>query len=595
MDRKPYDFNAQADYWVTSRSISRFLPHKHTADPVKHCKHAPHFLSIFEMPFGQDNPQKMRTRLLLIILLAAGLRFWFASDNPYTGDEVTSVLNASVYRATYYDHITYGIRPVIDYQYMLTYTGEYGMEELLQRFTENSRGHPPLYYVLLHLLIKFIGNDILLIRMLSVCCSLLSIWFVYQIGIYLSGYRTGLLAAMLMAVAPFSVFYSSMVRPYPLAMALSLATTAMTLRFIREDTFNLRNPRVYVFSILSALGLYTIYHYGLSIVFQFSLLLFSAKLERKRFIRLCVAGGILLIIVLPWMNLLFSTVDTVRTDSAPHKGANESFWVVAKTLIHLNFVELFTIPALTNEAPPLLIRATRFGLFLMSYGLIVWGFFKVWPHRKRWPLAAAIGGYYATNWALDLGADIHSLSMEKLQYLPVPISLVFIAAATSTPLQLGRRTIRLWPGVLALFITGSLYLCIVKPRYEDPFTIRAIQHQLHTKAGDRPYLFMSNSHSERQFFTSVSVAPSHGDYFIFRRKFWPDNQQQLINLDKYDFIFFCNFVARGFESYLYTKEELEQLTDILHSKGYNRIEPAKLDEWNIREHLLIFEKVPTAP
>ena len=533
--------------------------------------------------------------LLSILVLATALRIWFAWDNPYTGDEVTSVLNASMYRAHYYDLISYDVRPVADYQRLLTFTGDYDLSDLVQHFITNSRGHPPLYYGILHCVIRFIGDSTLLIRMVSILCSILSVLFIYQIAHILGGRRAACLSALFMAIAPFPIFYSMMVRPYPMAMALSLGTTALLLKLIQTDTFDARSPRIYVFSIFSALGFYTIYHYGLTIVFQFTLLLFSRKWDRVHFTRLILAGAVLSLLIAPWIITLFAHMDTVRNDTQPHNGPNESIWIIVKTLVHLNFTKLFTISAITYETPPILIRSLRAALFLSSFGLIAFGIYRVTKSPFKWSIPLAFLTYYATNLTLDLTNNIHSLSMEKLQFLPVTFSLVFIATALEKPFPIKNYSMHIWPFFTMLFLAGSLHICVTKPRYEDPFTLPEIQSQVRKHSTERPYLFISNTHSERQFFSSITVLPEHGDYFLFRRKFYPENLSLLANLKQYDVIFLCNFFARGFDDYVYTDEELETISAHIIQAGFVRIQPDKIDRWTGVDHLLIFTAATEIP
>ena len=529
--------------------------------------------------------------LSAILVIAALFRLWMAWDNPTTGDEVTSVLNATVYRESYLDQITYTARPVAEYQRMLTYTGENGIEPLIQRFIDNSRGHPPFYYVLLHGIVRFVGSHLMILRMVSIIASLLSIFFVYRIAQSLSNETTAQLAALLMAIAPFPVFYAMMMRPYPLATALALGTTAMVFRFIDQDTFQLKNWRVYLFSILSALGLFTIYHYGLTLAFQFTLLLFAQRFSKKHFATLFITGGLVILFLTPWISIMVSHVGVVRADSAPHSGPNESLWIVMKTLVYMNFGYFMNLPEITHEGPPFLVRAIRAGLFLLSFLLMAFGFSKLWPNRKKWPLLAAIAAYYATNFSLDLVSNIHSLSMEKLQFLPAAFSLIFIAAAIERPLSIAQRKITWWPIVLIIFIPGTLHICAAKPRYEDPFTLLEMQDQVkeHT-TDDTPFLFVCNNHGERQFFTAVSILPSHGDFLLFRRKFFPDNLSELAELDKYETIFFINFYARGFDTYVFTVDELKQISASLDEVGFYLAQPIEVNEINSVDHLLIYKR-----
>jgi hypothetical protein len=85
-------------------------------------------------------------------------------------------------------------------------------------------------------------------RLTSVIISLVSIIFVYLIGKKLSGYKTGLIAALFMAVLPFNIFYSRVILPEPLMIATFLGS----FWFLLQTVDNLgTKKRIYFF--LSAL------------------------------------------------------------------------------------------------------------------------------------------------------------------------------------------------------------------------------------------------------------------------------------------------------------------------------------------------------
>ncbi len=92
--------------------------------------------------------------------------------------------------------------------------------------------HPPLYYLLLHVWIGLFGPSPISVRLLSVLIGVAAVPLIYLAGRRLFGQRVpadsagkvGLLAALLLAISPFHIYYSQEVRMYGLVTLLGLAT-----------------------------------------------------------------------------------------------------------------------------------------------------------------------------------------------------------------------------------------------------------------------------------------------------------------------------------------------------------------------------------
>jgi hypothetical protein len=91
--------------------------------------------------------------------------------------------------------------------------------------------HPPLYYLLLHLWIGLVGAGPLTLRLLSVLIGTATIPLLYLVGKRLFGARAGTLAALLLAVSPFHIYYSQEVRMYGLVTLLGLAAFWFALQW----------------------------------------------------------------------------------------------------------------------------------------------------------------------------------------------------------------------------------------------------------------------------------------------------------------------------------------------------------------------------
>jgi 4-amino-4-deoxy-L-arabinose transferase-like glycosyltransferase len=92
--------------------------------------------------------------------------------------------------------------------------------------------HPPLYYLLLRAWIGVLGAGPVAVRLLSVLVGTATVPLLYLCGRRLLGERAGLLAAFLLAVSPFAVYYSQEVRMYGLVTLLGLAAVYFALRLL---------------------------------------------------------------------------------------------------------------------------------------------------------------------------------------------------------------------------------------------------------------------------------------------------------------------------------------------------------------------------
>ncbi len=94
--------------------------------------------------------------------------------------------------------------------------------------------HPPLYHILLHVWISGVGESLYTIRLLSVLISTACVPVVYLLGRQLATQPVALVAAALMAIAPFQVYHGQQARMYPLLTLIVLLTTILFVRAWRR-------------------------------------------------------------------------------------------------------------------------------------------------------------------------------------------------------------------------------------------------------------------------------------------------------------------------------------------------------------------------
>ena len=142
--------------------------------------------------------------IILVSLLAFLLRIYRAQDQSVWGDELYSVMYANMGLA---DIIRFNLR-ALDPQ-------------------------APLFYLLLKLWVTVAGQTELALRMPSILGGVVLVPAVYVLGRYLVGGLAGLLAAVILAVNPFHVWYAQEVRTYSITVLLTTLSTLLFLRVLR--------------------------------------------------------------------------------------------------------------------------------------------------------------------------------------------------------------------------------------------------------------------------------------------------------------------------------------------------------------------------
>ena len=184
--------------------------------------------------------------LLLILALAAFLRLYLIRSQSLWADEMSSLVTA--------------VKPVPRLLYDIS-----------------NEIHPPLYHLTLKVWVYLFGTGEAGIRSLSALCGIILVGLTYALGSRLLGWKFGLLAAGLSAIAPFQIYYSQEARMYmPLAMLGALAVYAFVRFLEHEDRVAAvvnRGTRglwlwAGVYVVANGLGLWLHYSYPIIIVME---------------------------------------------------------------------------------------------------------------------------------------------------------------------------------------------------------------------------------------------------------------------------------------------------------------------------------------
>ena len=389
--------------------------------------------------------------LLLILILAASLRFYMLGGQSFWADEGNSIVLAQ------------------------KSTGEIVTAAAADI-------HPPAYYLLLKLWGGAFGLDETGSRSLSAVLGVIVVWGVYLVGAALKNKRTGLLAALLAAINPFFIYYSQEARMYQL-LALAAVFSAYALTQWWEDApgpGRISAPAasiLYVF--MAALGLYTHYAFPIHLIalnLAFLVWLAGRRAEGVRRVlgRYLVLWAALQVVVLllflPWMS---TALHQLAAWPRPEAQLN-AFQALARTL------QLFVC----GPTPCSLNIFWRIAVAIFALILVGWGLWRQ-VRSKGLTLAAAL---LALLWlilplAMMLATGTFTPTFFKFLLLALPAWLLLLALgmeAVGIPaIRRPRRgkvdaaTVRAW------LLTPLLFLLLALPAiptlahyYHDPAVAR---------------------------------------------------------------------------------------------------------------------------
>lgn len=138
--------------------------------------------------------------------------------------------------------------------------------------------HPPLYHILMHLWMTAFGSSEIALRSFSVVLGVVAIPFAFWAASRLYDRRTGLIAAGLIALSPFQVWYAQEARMYELLFVTGLMSVAFFALALRE-----RRTGLWVaYFVSTLLGLFTHYFFLFLLVGEVGFFLLGVVLPSQR-------------------------------------------------------------------------------------------------------------------------------------------------------------------------------------------------------------------------------------------------------------------------------------------------------------------------
>lgn len=348
---------------------------------------------------GKPLIRSQRLLLLLIILLGFALRAYDLEGQSMWSDE-----GLSLYRLR---------QPVPQLlQNIITVDG-----------IDTRDTNPPLYFLLLHGWRWLGGESVFSLRYGGVLLALLALPLIYRLGCLIMPPRAALWAIFLLAISPFHVWQSQVLRNYGLLITLNLLATYALFCFAQARAHSWRWLLLWATAVL--LGSYTHYFgffilaYGMAGLTFAMLYKWRAALRRvvRQYWRWTLAASLGLLLLLP---ALLVALERFRA------GRQVDFYYVAPPEFIHHALSAFAVGMTSTLIHPW--RLIGAALLLALVGAI-------WLWRRHWPTAVLLLGYQL----IPLGV-LQLLSLLNPLYngprhllIGLPPFLLFMAAGVALP------------------------------------------------------------------------------------------------------------------------------------------------------------------
>ena len=364
-----------------------------------------------------DNRQWSRTLMggLLVLALAAVVRFYGLTAAAIWGDEGSSLLMSRYAVADIWVHAAHDV-------------------------------HPPLYFMLLHGWIELFGDGIFSIRCLSalpgIAAVMLGMWLVRL----MANPRAALLAGLMLALLPTAVRYSQEVRMYAWLGMWLLGATIALVYWVKQPR---RNRALVLYVLLMTAGFYTHYFTALCVLVHWAYLL-VLRLQPSHPLKLIdrpawwLANVAIVVLFSPWIPSLIDLIQ--HMDQLKANG--DVGWELPVTLSSLpSMVWDFLIQEDGDTLPWLLFGALP---MLLLAVIVITGLRD--RSRHRWSVLLAL--YTLLPLLLVYGVSFISPVFIERYLNAYALGLPLIMALAIDRLLNGFRLLAF--GLLALFIGTEL-------------------------------------------------------------------------------------------------------------------------------------------
>ncbi len=507
---------------------------------------------------------KQKILLYLLLVYTAISRIYFAYDLPLSGDEVgVGVLQATGQAINYADTTFSQVVSIDEIKKYIDYSEDYGIEDTLLSLRDRVAMHPPFYYVVLHYVIKYFGNDILVLRSLSIIFSLLSIIVISQLGKKIFCQSAGLCSALLFATSPYCLQYNVMVRPYPLLTLLSLLSTLQIYSLIKKESFNYSNIYLYLYILTAVIGLYTMYHFIFIIFFQWAFVFLASPKTWNSISKNLSVFVLILILFLPWIPYLQDQLKVVNSGGYYFHGEYELFSIIRSTLYECSFGPIHLL--LDGN----IIRIIKIVIAFVFCVQFLAGCIYTFNNRINRLLVISLGFYLLSHFAADWMLQSKTLGFAKFRFFLVPVFLLFTSCGIFCTTK--RFYTKLFSVLLLCFILmlGSIVVCKTKSNFDGPH-ISPLRKLIRENSRDNDKkLFIINSRSRRQMFTFAHAVNGPGDLVIIPGNKTISELVEINNIEKYGCIYIVGMFDKGRGKSVFADMRQQFINAVL--KKYNSI------------------------
>ena len=183
-----------------------------------------------------------------------------------------------------------------DEVYAITTMAKPGPLEIIRMSSTDN--NPPLFYLILHYWMLLAGDSEFSVRLPSAMAGALAIPVIYKIGTLLFSRSAGLLAALILALSAYHLYYAQEARAYSVMVFLTLLSFYFFLRLAKGD--NVPRSASVGYIISTVLLMYT-HFYGVFFVAAQAIYVLASGANLRRW---KVPAGALALLYVPWLMLL---------------------------------------------------------------------------------------------------------------------------------------------------------------------------------------------------------------------------------------------------------------------------------------------------
>lgn len=195
-----------------------------------------------------------------------------------------------------------------------------------------------LYYALLHGWTTLFGTSETAVRSLSVVASLGTIWVTYLLGVRLFDRSAATIAAFLVAIDPFFVFFAREARAYSLVIFLAAASTLLFVEAVHRDSRRLW----LAYAFVTVLALY-MHIFASLIVVAHALALAIRRPPRSTWVAFGLSAGAIVLCALPLLRAMLANEDNQSWIPVPNPHALLAFFIDLAGSLKLLLLEALLI------------------------------------------------------------------------------------------------------------------------------------------------------------------------------------------------------------------------------------------------------------